>query len=58
MKVTIFIKYWSFVWMQASIGAAVAAIISKDWSFAIFYVISCAIHHFCYNQHSKSLKNK
>lgn len=58
MKFTIFMKYWSLVWMSASIGVAIGAIINKDWLFAIFYVISCAINHFCYNLYSEALRNK
>lgn len=51
-------KCWSLVWMSASIGAAIGAIVNKDWLFAIFCVISCAINHFCYNRYSDALKNK
>jgi|GEM_PF-5403928 len=58
MRFTIFMKCWSLVWMSASIGAAIGAIVNKDWLFAIFCVISCAINHFCYNRYSDALKNK
>lgn len=44
--------------MSASIGAALAAIIRKDWMFAIFCVISCAINHFCYNVWNKQIKDR
>lgn len=49
-------KYLSLVGMSGSIGAAIGAMVNKDWLFAIFYVISCGINHFCYNVWSKSLK--
>lgn len=56
MKFAIFMKYWSLAGMSASIGAALRAIVEKDWLFAIFCVISCAINHFCYDVWSKSQK--
>lgn len=58
MKFYLFMKYYSLVWMSASIGVAIASIIQRDWLFAMFCVMSCAINHFCYNRYSEALKNK
>ena len=48
MKFASFVKYWCLAWMAASIGAAAGCVVWKDYLSAIFYVISCAINHFCY----------
>lgn len=56
MKFAIFMKYWSLACMAASIGAAVGCVARKDYLFAIYYVISCAINHFCYNVWSSRSK--
>lgn len=56
MKFYLFMKYWSLAWMAASIGAAVGCVARKDCLFAIYYVISCAINHFCYNVWSSRSK--
>lgn len=53
MKFTIFMKYWSLVWMSASIGAMIGAAARKDYPFAMFFLLNCAIHHLCYNYHKK-----
>lgn len=58
MKFYLFMKYWSLTWMSTSIGAALAAIIRKDWMFAIFCVISCGANHFCYNVWNKQIKDR
>lgn len=51
-------KYWSLIWMSVSIGAAIRAIVEKDWLFAMFCVSCCGVNHFCYNRYSEALKNK
>lgn len=43
--------------MSASIGVALGAIVRKDWPLAIFYVVCCAINHFCYNVWDKRIKD-
>lgn len=58
MKITIFMKCWSLVWMSASIGATIGAILREDWLLAAFYVATCAINHVCYNFWSRALKNE
>lgn len=52
-KFTHFMKCWSLVWWSLCLGAAVGAIVRKDWLYAMFYVAGCAIHHFCYNYYKK-----
>ncbi len=57
MRFYIFMKHWSSIWMLASIGATLGAIARKDWPFAIFCVMACAINHFCYNVWNKRIKD-
>lgn len=56
MKFYIFMKCWSLVWWSLCLGAAIGAIVRKDWLYAMFYVAGCAINHFCYSYWSESLK--
>lgn len=49
MKFYLFMKYWSLAWMSASIGAALGSLLNKDYGYTIFYVVTCALNHFCYN---------
>lgn len=57
MKFYIFMKYNSLVWWSLCLGAAIGAIVRKDWLYAIFCVACCAINHFCYNVWNKQIKN-
>lgn len=56
MKLATFMKYYSLALMAASIGAAVGYVARKDYPLAMYYVISCAINHFCYNVWSSRSK--
>lgn len=55
MKFYRFMKYWSLIWMSTSIGAALGSFLKKDYDYSIYYVVCCAISHFCYRQYSKRL---
>ena len=57
MKFTIFMKYWSLVWLFFSIGCALGCVLKKDYLGAMLCVVCCAINHCCYNFHSRILTN-
>lgn len=43
--------------MAASIGAALGCLTRKGYGDAMFWVVSCALNHYCYNGWNRRIKD-